>query len=199
MTKFSPVVKPVCTLDNETMRFATTCGSLKLLKKKKKALWQCHASQFILSLPFVSRWGWRKRCMGQIWWSLWTRGSRWKRPQLWWRSGNCCADITWIIIINTGSSANVKKWYMFHKQVWLKCDSASSGKLCVWDGGPPAGWKGLREDCYPHSARVFWTWRHKWSSGECYQVNVDAYWQLRWATLLQKLTSTHNKKKKNWY
>lgn len=87
---------------------------------------------------------------------------------------------------------------MFHKQVWLKCDSASSGKLCVWDCGPSVGWKGLREDCYPHSARVFWTWRHKWSSGECYQVNVDAYWQLRWATLLQKLTSTHYlfKKKK---
>lgn len=36
MTKFSPVVKPVCTLDNETMRFATTCGALKLLKKKLK-------------------------------------------------------------------------------------------------------------------------------------------------------------------
>lgn len=36
MTKFSPVVKPVCTLDNETMRFATTCGALKLLKKKSK-------------------------------------------------------------------------------------------------------------------------------------------------------------------
>lgn len=38
----------------------------------------------------VRRRGWRQRCVGTIWWSLWAGGGGWERPQLWRRSGTDC-------------------------------------------------------------------------------------------------------------
>lgn len=55
----------------------------------------------------------------------------------------------------------------------LGCDCDLPGKLCVWDCGPSAGREGLWEDSHPHSARVLWTRRHKWSSGKSHDVMLE--------------------------
>lgn len=53
----------------------------------------CEVSHVALSLAFICRWGWRQRCLGPIWWSLWARRGGPERPQLWRSSGNNCGGV----------------------------------------------------------------------------------------------------------
>lgn len=109
-------------------------------------------------LTFICRRGWRQRCVGPIWWSLWTRGGRPERPQLRRSSGTAC------VLNSLAVQQTLLMWRIGLNE--LKCKCISTGKLCVWDRGPPAGWEGLWEDRNPHRARVLWTRRHEWSSGK---------------------------------
>lgn len=53
------------------------------------------------------------------------------------------------------------------------------GELCIWDSGASSGWGGLWEDGDSHSAGVFRTRGHKWSSGKhMLQWNDLGAWKL---------------------